>query len=205
MSQTLGPTLRFDTPDFTMRSLALGDESDAWGAWFAEPRIAQMLNGEMRARTLAELRDYIKLHDRRDRHLFGIFTKSDDRLIGIRTADIDRRRRACGMHIVVGSDGDWGRGAMEQTVVPFYNWAFETHDLLRCEVSVLARNRKMARYLLNHGWKADGGGMLRSAADGSLIEATSFHLHRDTWRKDQESSFFAGIPAPTGLEPATAG
>ena len=205
MTKTLGPVLRFETPDFIMRSLVLGDESESWGAWFADPRIAAMLNGPQRARTLEQLRDYINLHDRRDRHLFGIFTKDDNRLIGIRTAEIDRLRRACGMHIVIGSDRDWGRGAMEQTVVPLYNWAFETCDLLRCEVSVLARNKKMVRYLSTHGWTVGGGGMLKSATDGKLIEAISFQFHRDTWRKDPESSFAAGVPAPTGLEHATAG
>ncbi|MFT3809323.1 MAG: hypothetical protein QM698_05345 [Micropepsaceae bacterium] len=205
MSQALGPTLRFETADFIMRSLVLGDESETWGAWFAEPRIAAMLNAPARARTPAQLRDYINLHDRRDRHLFGVFTKDDNRLIGIRTADIDRRRRAFSVHMVVGSDTDWGAGSMVQTTELLNNWTYETCDLLWSEASVLARNRKMVRYLIGLGWSVIGGGMIPSAADdGKLVEAVQLRRHRDIWRKDPRSCFVTGIPAPTGLEPPTA-
>ncbi len=202
MSQTLGPTLRFETPDFIMRSLVLGDESETWGAWFADPRIAAMLNAEPRARTLDQLRDYINLHDRKDRHVFGIFTKGDNRLIGIRTADIDRRRRAFSVHMLVGSDADWGGGSMDQTTEVLNNWTYETCDLLWSEASVLARNKKMVRYLVGLGWSVAGGGMVPSALDGKLIETVALRRHRDIWRKDPRSSFVTGIPAPTGLESA---
>ncbi len=204
MAQTLGPTLRFETEDFIMRSLVLGDESEAWGAWFADPRIAAMLNAPARARTLEQLRDHINLNDRIDRHALGIFTKADNRLIGIRGVNIDRSRRAYDIHIVVGSDSDWGGGTMEQTVTVLYNWAFETLDLLWCEASILARNKKMMRWVLSRGWTIAGRGTVKSAADGSPVEAIKVRFHRDDWRKDPESSFLTGIPAPTGLEPAAA-
>lgn len=205
MSQTLGPALRFETDDFIMRSLVLGDESEEWGAWFADPRIATMLNAPARARTLEQLRDHIKLHNRIDRHALGLFSKADNRLIGIRGINIDRRRRAFEINIVVGSNSDWGEGAMEQTVTVLYNWGFETCDFLWCEASVLARNKKMIRWTLNHGWTIAGRGTVPSAVDGSPLEAVKVRFHRDQWRKDPESSFLTGLPAPTGLEPAAAG
>lgn len=204
MSQTLGPTLRFETKDFVMRSLVLGDESETWGSWFADPRIASMLNLPPRARTLQQLRNHINLHNRIDRHAFGIYTKADNRLIGIRSVNIHRSRRAFDIHIVIGSDSDWGKGAMEQTVNVLYDWGFEHCDFLWCEASVLARNKKMLRWLLDHGWTVFGGGMVKSAADGKLIESVAIRFHRDAWRKDPESRFHAGLPAPTGLEPAGA-
>ena len=185
-----------------MRSLVPGDENETWGGWATDPRIAHMLNAVPQARTLQQLRDYIKQHDRIDRHLFGIFTREGDRLIGIRTIEIDRRRRAYGIHVMIGSGDDWGRGAMEQTVTVLYNWGFETCDLLWCEASVLARNKKMVRYALSRGWTVAGGGMLPSATDGKLIEAIGIRYHRDAWRKEPESSFVTGLPAPTGLEPS---
>lgn len=189
-----------------MRSLVLGDEADSWGAWFAQPRLAAMLNAPAKARTLGQLRDYINLHDRIDRHAFGIFTRNDNRLIGIRTAEINRLRRAFSVHMLVGSDADWGSGSMDQTTTVMNNWTYETCDLLWSEASVLARNRKMVRYLTESGWTVAGGGMLPSAMDGKLIEVVQLRRHRDIWRKDPRSSVVTGIPAPTGLEhAATAG
>jgi len=204
MTQTLGPTLRFETPDFILRSLVLGDESEDWGAWFADPRIARMLNSPPRARTLEQLRKHINLHDRIDRHALGIYTKADNRLIGIRTVNIHVSRQAFDIHIVVGTDSDWGKGAMEQTVNVLYDWGFETRDFLWCEASVLAHNKKMIRWLLDHGWTIAGRGAVTSVTDGKPIEAIKIRIHRDTWRKNPESSYLSGIPAQTGLEPPPA-
>ncbi|MFT3809321.1 MAG: GNAT family protein [Micropepsaceae bacterium] len=206
MPQTYGPTLRFETPDFIVRSAVLGDETEAWGGWLEDPRRAAMLNAVPRRRTLEELRTYISGFDRIDRHLFGLFLKDTGRIIGIRTVEIDRARRAYTVHMLVGDSADWGRGAADQSTGVLVDWAYEVRDLLWIEGTVLAQNRKMIRYLVDSGWSITGDGKTPSAAfDGRLIDMVLLKRHRDVWRKDPRSSVLRGVPALTGLESSAGG
>jgi RimJ/RimL family protein N-acetyltransferase len=200
MPLTLGPTLRFETPDFIYRSIVPGDESVEWGSWLADPRNAAMLNTPARARTLDELRKYIATFNRRDRHLFGIFERTTGRHIGIRTVDIDNARRAFSVHMLVGDSDSWGQGSMDQTTGPQNNWLYETLDLLWSEASVLAINKKMIRYLTDNGWTITARQSAVPALNGTAVDLVFLRRHRDVWRKDERSSFVTGIPAPTGLE-----
>lgn len=200
----MGPLLDFDTPDFVLRSLVRGDESESWGAWLANPAAAAMVNAVPRTRTLAELRTYIDAFDRINRHLFGIFDKTTGRLIGIRTVEIDRSRRAFAVHMMVGARTDWGRGSMDQTTQVLNDWAYETCDLLWSEASVLDINRKMVRYLCSSGWSIVRKDLARGAMDGRLIELVALHRHRDVWRLDPRSCAMSGQPAPTGLKRGSA-
>lgn len=206
MSQTLGPTLRFETPDFIVRSLVIGDETEEWGGWLEDPKRAAMLNAIPGRRSLADLRKYISGFDRRDRHLFGLILKRENRLIGIRTIEIDRGRRAFNVHALVGSSDDWGQGAIDQSTGVLLDWLYEVCDLLWSEGTVLAQNKKMIRYLLDSGWSITSKGMTPSAAfDGKLIEMVLLKRHRDIWRKDPRSSVQRGVPALTGLESVSPG
>lgn len=206
MPANLGPTLRFETPDFIVRSLVIGDETEAWGGWLEDPKRAAMLNAIPGRRSLADLRKYISGFDRRDRHLFGLILKRENRLIGIRTIEIDRARRAFNVHALVGSSDDWGQGAIDQSTGVLIDWLYEVCDLLWAEGTVLAQNKKMIRYLLDSGWSITGKGMTPSAAfDGKLIDMVLLKRHRDIWRKDPRSSVLRGVPAITGLESASEG
>lgn len=195
-----GPTLRFDTPDYILRSLVHGDENEAWGNWLADPRLAANLNAVPRARTMAELTMYIDKFDRITGHLLGIFDRSDNTMVGIRTIEIDMARRAFNVHVLVGEREIWGQGAKEQTSVALINWAFEICDLIWCEATVLASNRKMLRHLDETGWVIWGKAIKPSAVDGRAIELIKLRRHRDVWRKDPRSSFVTGVPPQTGLE-----
>ncbi len=201
-----GPTLRFETADFIVRSLVIGDETEEWGGWLEDPKRAAMLNAIPGRRSLADLRKYISGFDRRDRHLFGLFLKPENRLIGIRTVEIDRKRRAFNVHMLVGSSDDWGKGSADQSTGVLIDWLYEVCDLLWAEGTVLAQNKKMIRYLLDSGRSITGNGMTPSAAfDGKLIDMVLMKRHRDIWRKDPRSSVLRGVPALTGLEPPQTG
>lgn len=203
MPQTYGPPLRFETPDFVFRSLVHGDETEEWGGWLADPKLAVMLNARPRVRSIAELTQYIDSFDRIDRHLFGIFERRKNRLIGIRTAELHRSRRTFGIHMLVGGRGDWGGGSMDQTTAVLNNWAYEVQGMEWSEAQVLAHNKKMIRYLCDNGWTIVGKGMVPAADTLKLIDIIQLRRHRDVWRKDHRSSAVTGISPATGLETAS--
>jgi len=196
----LGLPLRFETPDFILRSIVIGDETEEWGAWLANPKLAAMVNTQPRVRTLAELRQYISSFNRRDRHLFGIYPRTAGRLIGIRTIDIDAARRAFSVHMLVGDSDVWGQGSMDQTTGPLNNWLYETCDLIWSEASVLAINKKMIRYLTGNAWTITAKQNAVPAMNGTVVDLVTLRRHRDIWRKDDRSSMVTGIAPPTGLE-----
>lgn len=205
VSKAAGPMLKFETPDFIVRSLVSGDETEEWGGWLEDPKRAAMLNAMPGRRSLDDLRKYISGFDRIDRHLFGLFLKESGRMIGIRTADIDRIRRAFSVHMLVGSSDDWGKGSAEQSTGVLIDWLYEVCDLLWSEGTVLAQNKKMIRYLVESGWTITGKGFTPSAAfDGKMIDMVTLRRHRDVWRKDPRSSVFRAVPPLTGLETASA-
>ncbi|MFT3809320.1 MAG: GNAT family N-acetyltransferase [Micropepsaceae bacterium] len=201
MPQTLGPELWFDTPDFILRSLVPGDENDSWANWLADPTLAANLNAAPRAGTMDQLRAYIAKFNRIDRHALGIFAREDGEMVGIRTIEIDPARRAFNVHVLVGEKSIWGQGAKEQTSIALINWAFETRDLIWCEASVLASNRKMLRHLDETGWVIWGKGITTAAVTGKAIDVVKLRRHRDVWRKDPRSSFITGDPPQTGVKP----
>ncbi|MFT3809322.1 MAG: hypothetical protein QM698_05340 [Micropepsaceae bacterium] len=205
MPSVPGPARRFEMPDFMSRSLVEGDETEAWAGWLEDPGLARQLNARPGRRPLAEIRRYIAGFDRIDRHLFGIFRPSPETLIGLWTIEIDRPRRAFTAHMLVGDKAERSQGAKEQSSIALMNWAFEVCDLLWCESSIVATNRKMLRHVRETGWTVVGTGLAPSAAGGPMVDIVRVRRHRDVWRKDPRSSFVTGDPVLTGLEPVAPG
>ena len=203
MAAPLGPPLRFETADFIIRSLVLGDESEEWGGWLTDPRLAAMINARPGVRSLADLRRYIGTFDRIDRHLFGIFEKTTGQHIGIRTVEFRRSDRSFDQHILVAIEGR-RQGAMYQSGQALVDWAYETCDMLYANSSVIATNRKMLRHIQEDGWVTTGRGFSPSAVTGQFIDIVLSRRSRDTWRTTARSSHFRGDKPQTGLEHQTA-
>lgn len=199
MTRPLGPELRFETADFIIRSLVLGDETEEWGSWLADPRLAAMINAKPGVRSLADLRQYIGMFDRIDRHLFGIFEKATGQHVGIRTVEFKRADRSFDQHILVAREGR-SRGAMYQSGQVLVDWAYEVCDMLYANSSVIATNRKMLRHIQEDGWVTTGKGFSPSPVTGKFVDIVLSRRSRDTWRTTARSSHYRGENPQTGLE-----
>jgi len=183
MNTGKGKTLRFETEHYLLRSLEADDANAEWCGWLEDPQAARMLNAAPRKATLKELRSYISSFDRRARHILGIFEKSTGGMIGVRTVEIDQLRRSFRFHILIGVAEERGRRARAETSEPLKHWLFEYLDLLTSEGTILAKNTRFADTVLRLGWVIVKRRLVRSPADGSLVELIDIRLHRESWRR----------------------
>lgn len=180
-----GPLLRFETPNYILRSLVPGDENKTWAGWLADPRTAAMLNAKPRKWPMSALRQYIEKFDRITTHLFGIFDKADGRMVGIRTFEIDRKQSTYRGHLLVGDESDRGQGARIETNKVTNDWLHEDCDLLYAIGSLVATNKRMMDSLIKNGWIITGYSTRPSATGNGEIQLVHMSRHREIWRSRQ--------------------
>jgi RimJ/RimL family protein N-acetyltransferase len=192
-----GPPVHFETPNYILRSLEPGDENEAWAGWLADPKTAAMLNAAPRTWPLSELRRYIDRFDRVTRHLFGIFDKTDGRMLGIRTFEIDPVASTYRGHLLIGDAGDRGQGARIETNKVTNDWLHEDLDLQYAVGTLVATNKRMMDSLIKNGWIITGYATRKSATSADLIQLVHMSRHREVWRSRQR---LAAGSNPTGPE-----
>ena len=188
MANAKGPLLRFETPNYIMRSLQEGDENETWTGWLADPQTAAMLNAQPVRATLKDLRGYIARFDRVTRHLFGIFEKATGRMVGVRTCEIDKARSAYRVHLLIGVPEDRGQGARTETAKVVNHWMYEECGLLHCEATVVSSNERMLKSLLQSGWIVTGHSLKKSAAGNAAVQLVEMRRHREIWRRLQRQA-----------------
>ena len=188
MADPKGPLLRFETPNYIMRSLQEGDENETWTGWLADPQTAAMLNAQPVRATLKDLRGYIARFDRVTRLLFGIFEKATGRMVGVRTCEIDKARSAYRVHLLIGVPEDRGQGARTETAKVVNHWMYEECGLLHCEATVVSSNERMLKSLLQSGWIVTGHSLKKSAAGNAAVQLVEMRRHREIWRRLQRQA-----------------
>lgn len=202
MTAVLGPLLRFETPNYILRSLVPGDENKTWAAWLENPRTAAALNALPRKWPMKELRAYIQRFDRITTHLFGIFDKADGRMVGIRTFEIDTVASTYRGHLLVGDESDRGQGARIETNKVTNDWLHEDCDLLYAVGTLVATNKRMMDSLIKNGWIITGYGTKKSATSDDYIQLVHMSRHREVWRSRQRlaASGAPGAPEAPGAQ-----
>lgn len=193
MTTSYGPLLRFETPNYILRSAEEADACKEWAGWLADPRTAAMLNARPRRMSLQDLRAYIARFDRITRHLFCLFAKSDGRLVGIRTFEIDRERSTYQGHLLIGDESDRGQGARIETNKVTNDWLHEDCDLLYAVGTLVATNKRMMDSLIRNGWVVTGYGSHKSATGDGHIALVHMSRHREVWRSRQRVAA-GGLP-----------
>lgn len=185
------PTPRHDTPhtialettDYVLRTLEIGDASETWRDWLADPETARMLNAQPAQMNVETVRNYIASFDRVRAHLLGIFEKTTGRLIGIRAVYVDRQRSEFLVNVLIGDRGARGKGARAQSRAAVYRYFFEDLDLDTARATVVADNAIVLAGMSKRGWIADGADLKTQATGHGNVEIRKFRLPRDVWRR----------------------
>jgi [ribosomal protein S5]-alanine N-acetyltransferase len=176
--------VRIDCGKYLIRSMNVGDASDRWASWMADPEAAYMLNAPARNLKKSDLVDYINRFDQNSRLLLGVFEKQTGTHIGILTIEIDHADGRFLVNLLIGEPEYRNRGVTNDITVPFRDYFFETIGLNRMACTALSRNHVIIHYLLKTGWTLDKTlkQHVKSHADGTMLDLCLFSQSRDDWR-----------------------
>lgn len=175
--------IALETTDYVVRTLEIGDASETWRDWLADPETARMLNAQPAQMNVETVRNYIASFDRVRAHLLGIFEKAAGRLVGIRAVYVNRQRNEFLVNVLIGDHGARGKGARTQSRAAVYRYFFEDLDLRLARATVVATNDVVLAGMAKRGWIADGPEFRARAAGPGNVEVRKFHLPRDVWRR----------------------
>ena len=176
-------TIALETPDYVVRTLEIGDASETWSDWLADPETARMLNAQPAQMNVETVRNYIASFDRVRAHLLGIFEKTTGQLIGIRAVYVNRQRGEFLVNVLIGDRGARRKGARAQSRAAVYRYFFEDLDLDMARATVVAENAVVLAGMSKRGWIADGADFKAEATGHGNVEIRKFHLPRDIWRR----------------------
>jgi RimJ/RimL family protein N-acetyltransferase len=176
--------VRIDCGKYLVRSINIGDASDRWASWTADPEAAYMLNAPARNLKKSDLIDYINRFDQESRLLLGVFEQKTGSHIGILTIDIDHADRRFLVNLLIGEPEYRNKGVTNDITVPCRDYLFETLGLKKMLCTALARNHVIIHYLLQTGWKLEQTRKqhVKSHSDGSMLDLCFFSLSREDWR-----------------------
>ena len=137
------------------------DELHAEGpylAWLKDSTVTRFLEARFTEYTLERLRCYIRSeNERTDVVFFGIFSRSDGRLIGtLRLSTIRKRHRNCEIGLMIGDRTMWGRGCATEAIELACQYAFETLDLHRVVAGCYSTNLASIRAFGKAGFEQEG-------------------------------------------------
>lgn len=182
-SQGAPRAIALETPNYIIRTLEIGDASETWRDWLADPETARMLNAQPAQMNVETVRNYIASFDRVRAHLLGIFEKTTGRLIGIRVVYVNRQRSEFLVNVLIGDRGARRKGARAQSRTAVYRYFFEDLDLDTARATVVAENAVVLAGMSKRGWIADGADLKTEATGHGNVEVRKFHLPRDVWRR----------------------
>lgn len=185
------PDIRFETPNFLVRTLGVADASERWTQWMLDPEAARMLNVAPSAMTMDDLRRYIERFDGDTKILFGVFEKGTEKLLSIRAFYIDPARKAFLDNALVGEAGARGRAVQRESTYVLQRYFFNTRDMETCHAAINAHNR-FAAFLLGRGWVKERSEMRPSVTGDGDVETLYICLTREAWRKREQ-----GLGNPT--------
>lgn len=175
--------ITLETPDYVVRTLEIGDASETWRDWLADPDTARVLNARPTHMNVETVRNYIASFDRVRAHLLGIFEKTSGRLIGIRAVYVNRPSGEFLVNVLIGDREARKKGARTQSRAAVYRYFFENLDLPTARATVLAENTTVLAGMGKRGWIADGADLKAQATGPGNVEVRKFHLPRDVWRR----------------------
>src|SRR5260370_22418572 len=173
-----------DCGKYLLRTINIGDASDRWASWMADPEAVYMLKAPPRSLKKTDLIDYINRFDQKSRLLLGVFEQKTGTHIGILTIDIDHRDGRFLVNMLIGEPEYRNKGVANDITVPFRDYFFETLGLKKIMATALARNHVIIHYLVKTGWKLEKTlkRHVKSHSDGTMLDLCFFSQSRDDWR-----------------------
>lgn len=175
-------TLSVETPHYFFRTLNEDDEIDSLGVWLLDPRAQTNLNTIGQRMKPDELRRYVRGFDRVNAHIFGIFDKESGKLLGIRSAYINRKRSEALTATLIGETGDRGKGAQRETRYPLFQFLFEDLDIRSILCHAVSDHAYMLKHLKELGFQFEGTSFNQRAGAPGLVEIHHYRLSRGNWR-----------------------
>lgn len=171
------------------RTVKREDASERWAGWLSDPHIVHVLNTAPRQMSKADIADYIKQFDQRERLLLGIFEKGTRLHIGFVRLDIDYAANDVLVNAVIGEAAHRNRGATTDVFVPLLDYLFGTAGINRVKATVLKRNDITLAYLQRLGWQLETvqPSPQRSNADGSSLDLCAVSWTREGYRTFRET------------------
>ncbi|WP_027576907.1 GNAT family N-acetyltransferase [Bradyrhizobium sp. WSM1743] len=132
--------LWFPAGRYFLRTIKRDDASQRWADWLSDPWTVHVLNTSPRAMTKADIADYIKSFDQRER-LLGIFERGSRTHVGFIRLDIDAAASEALVSAVIGEKEHRNAGATVNTFIPLLKFVFDDLKLNRIRAFVLERNQ----------------------------------------------------------------
>lgn len=148
--------------DFNLRPIEPKD-IDALYVMKNAPEIASLLGGFSAGYSMADIRDWIDNHRKRnDEIIWAISRSTNDDCVGhVGLYKIDHRVRSCEYAILIGVQALWGEGLGTKCTRYAINYAFSELNLNRISLSLLKENIRALALYRKLGFNEEG--LLRQA------------------------------------------
>lgn len=182
----------FPAGRYFLRTVKREDASQRWADWLSDPWTVHVLNTQPKQMSKADIADYIKTFDQRERLLLGIFERGSRDHVGFIRLDINPDAGEALVSAVIGEKDHRNAGATVNTFIPLLKFVFDNLKLGRVRAFVLERNTTTIDYLSKLGWtlEPEPAQPVRSHTDSSLLV-----LRRMSWDR---AGFQTWLGSPIG-------
>lgn len=171
-----------ETPNYVVRTLEESDDIGNWGDWLNDPNTARMLNAAQRKLTAEDFKSYVRLFDRINSHLLGIFRREDGALVGMWSNYIDWDRSEFLINLIVGDIPERKTHVRHETSWRVNRYFFEQLDLKFQRATTLATNVPAIRALEEKQWTLSGRSTKVRADGQGSVEILHYSRSREVWR-----------------------
>jgi RimJ/RimL family protein N-acetyltransferase len=164
-----------------LRTMEPEDDMGDWGSWLSDPETARTLNARSVTLTQQQFTDYVRSFDRINRHLLGIFEREGGKLIGVRSYQIDWKRRDVLINLLIGSVEARNKGVQQETAVASFAYFFGELGLESSYCTVVSGNAPMLHNLEKMGYRLEGRSRKAAAGGAGEVEILHLRLTREEW------------------------
>ena len=179
-----GVPLRVRTDNFELRSLTPETVTDSYVGWWNDPVIQSQLGSRPRGWTLGHARRHVAQFDNKWNFHLGIYTLTDDRLIGFTTILANPRTGVSMSNRVIGDKSFWRKGVSKELSAWGIPFAFERLGMAKIKAEVRGANQSSIALCEYLGFQREG--LLRADIPGNQpgqrLDVHVFGLLRDEWR-----------------------
>lgn len=146
------------TQRLALRSMTAADASERYRDWMNDPRVNRYLESRFRRLEVPDLESFIA-HCNADPHvlLLAIRLRADDRHVGnIKLGPIDAHHRYADIGLVIGGEGDWGRGYAREAIGALASHAFSALGLHKLTAGCYGSNVGSRRAFESCGFVVEG-------------------------------------------------
>jgi len=138
-----GAPVLIETDNYWLRSLSDFDAGPRMLSWFSDKEMLDGLNLPELNFTQESLRQFIGTFNNKTSYILGIFSKTEEVLIGFYTIDINLQHRTGQLTAGLGNKTFWGKDVMAETGLGIRDHFFVHRNLAKLSARILARNRRM--------------------------------------------------------------